>query len=157
MNKRNYGGLLSDILDSNFNNMISSESTEDERYINVNFMTEVVYKNKKEKEILNFIKSMGEKVIEYDLFDEIHKRKDLNELAEQLEKNQAILYLKNYTSVPFDYRIRFNAIFKDRLFVKKATVLRYDLKYMGTIILTTDEDEFPLIAEEPICFKNIEV
>lgn len=95
-------------------------------------------------------------LITIDLLNEPDIKISLEDLFDKLNNSNSILYLKNYTETETRLRYRFSCIYKDNLATNRfGAVTKTGLKYLGTILLTSETLKYPLDMSECSCFANI--
>lgn len=82
---------------------------------------------------------------------------DLCDLFDELEKEGALLYLKNYTKTRPNVRYKFSCIYKDKCATKNGFVIKENLQYYGTVIISSKDDFFELDNSEASCFCHVEL
>ncbi len=104
-----------------------------------------------------------------DVLEEENQRTNLSNLFDELnyneekkkkkKKNYCMLYLKNYTKTrPTNVRYRFSCIYKNLLAPNEiGIVTKENLQFLGTVLLSSEDDVFPLDDSEKSCFRHMKI
>lgn len=99
-----------------------------------------------------------------DVLEEENQRTNLSNLFDELnyneeKKNYCMLYLKNYTKTrPTNVRYRFSCIYKNLCAPNESGIVTKDnLQFLGTVLLSSEDDVFPLDDSEKSCFRHVKI
>lgn len=99
-----------------------------------------------------------------DVLEEENQRTNLSNLFDELnyneeKKNYCMLYLKNYTKTrPTNVRYRFSCIYKNQWAPNEIGIItKENLQFLGTVLLSSEDDVFPLDDSEKSCFWHVKI
>ncbi len=109
-----------------------------------------------EKKLLSLCQEDNIPVKIIDVLEEDNGHKtDLSDLFDELQKNNALLYLKNYTKARPNVRYKFSCIYKHQCSTINGIVNKESLQYLGTVIISSEDDLFELDDSESSCFRHV--
>lgn len=112
-----------------------------------------------EKKFLSVCKESNIPLTIVDVLEEENgKKTNLSDLFDELKCNCSLLYLKNYTKAkPTNNRYKFSCIYKNNCAPNEyGIVTKHNLTYLGTVIISSKDDNYPLDASENSCFAHID-
>ncbi len=114
---------------------------------------------KTEKKVRSFCMENDIQLKIIDVLEEDKGQKtNLSELFDELQKDCALLYLKDYTKTRPNVRYKFSCIYKNQCAPNEYGIVKKEgLEYLGTIIISSNDDVFQLDDSERSCFGHVDL